>query len=663
LQTKPFQHTHTKEWDLEWDDGLPDLLKDFKARPLVKLQDLLTAPAKQANFANDSSFVQDEYYIIHSEGYKYTAEFGKGKGHNHRLHTGFSNNERGAIFEGVMAHLNGILIPNEPLMADIKMPTRSPKLSCLYSREILTGKPTVGGPLLHDAIKRSAPNGTLRIALIYANSQRISLIDEQLTALLGLDKNTLSESNTVQIQHILLTDLTLLSPLEAPKGLPMKDLRDTFRKAHNQKRDDWRAFLAAALEKQPFDYALIDLGDEKSTKVWNTTQRKVRGAVREACIALGIRSQFMHSVSATKPQDSDKEELLPKDKGRVLNALSDLIIRQNGLLFGSPAALYARAELPASLAQQTDVVALYHHRTTTLYGDVDYALAVRLTPTGQCYVQLHDQPKWIPYSDTAKQLGNHFIGARKNELFLRNGGQKVGSSNIKLTPGQFASFAARVVTSLEQPTILVVEAEYWRNARSGAIWPQLTNDKLSQTTNCIDFRHVPNVKRMIQRTDDDMVNLLGIVRMRMNAETPQYVPLSVKSPGKDFTSLSGFCETVSGGLLHYFSIGQIPVTLKDQNRKGVYVLTKFDRLSNAKDPKYDVYGSTIAFKHQQVVELVPFFIRDDLVSSTGQRILCRIPHLLRFSPAWDTGNTLLPYPMHLAKCLIEDYLCVLGVDA
>jgi hypothetical protein len=548
-------------------------------------------------------------------------------------------------------------------MADMKTPVRSTKLSCLYSRETLTEKPAIGRPLLHEAIKRSAPNGALRIAIIYANSQRISLIDEKLTALLCLNNDALPAPDTVQIQHILLTDPTLLTPLQAPKGLTMKDMRETFRKEHNQRQEDWQIFLSAALKKQPFDYALIDLGDEKSTRVWNMTQRKVRGAVREACASLGIRSQFMHSVSATKPQDADKEELSSKDKGRVLNALSDLIIRQNGLLFGSPVALYAKAELPASLIQKTDVVALYHHRTTTLYGDVDYALAVRLTPTGQCYVLLHDQPKWIPYADAANQLGAHFRTARKSGSFHRNSSQESGSSVIKLSAEQFASFAAHVVTSLEQPTILVVEAEHWRNARSGAIWPQLTNDKLSQTTNCIDFRHVPNVDRMIQRADDDMDNLLGIVRMRMNAETPQYVPLSTRSPGKDFTSLSSFYETIAGGLLHYFSIGQIPVTLKDQNRKGVYVLNKLDRLSNAKDPKYDIYGSNIAFKHQQVVELVPFFVRDDLNSSTGQRSLCRIPHLLRFSPAWETGNTLLPYPMHLAKCLVEDYVCVLGVDA
>ena len=40
--------------------------------------------------------------------------------------------------------------------------------------------------------------------------------------------------------------------------------------------------------------------------------------------------------------------------------------------------------------------------------------------------------------------------------------------------------------------------------------------------------------------------------------------------------------------------------------------------------------------------------------------LCRVPHYLRFSPAWSIGNLLLPYPMHLGEQLIDDQLCILN---
>jgi hypothetical protein len=35
---------------------------------------------------------------------------------------------------------------------------------------------------------------------------------------------------------------------------------------------------------------------------------------------------------------------------------------------------------------------------------------------------------------------------------------------------------------------------------------------------------------------------------------------------------------------------------------------------------------------------------------------------MRISPGWDGGNIVLPYPMHLAKCMIEDQLCILEND-
>ena len=49
-------------------------------------------------------------------------------------------------------------------------------------------------------------------------------------------------------------------------------------------------------------------------------------------------------------------------------------------------------------------------------------------------------------------------------------------------------------------------------------------------------------------------------------------------------------------------------------------------------------------------------------ASKGLKKLCRVPHYLRSSPAWSMGNILAPYPMHLGEQLIEDQICILGVD-
>ena len=57
---------------------------------------------------------------------------------------------------------------------------------------------------------------------------------------------------------------------------------------------------------------------------------------------------------------------------------------------------------------------------------------------------------------------------------------------------------------------------------------------------------------------------------------------------------------------------------------------------------------------------IPFFVRADFGMEEGMKRLCRVPHYLRFSPAWSIGNLLLPYPMHLGEQLIDDQLCILN---
>ena len=56
-----------------------------------------------------------------------------------------------------------------------------------------------------------------------------------------------------------------------------------------------------------------------------------------------------------------------------------------------------------------------------------------------------------------------------------------------------------------------------------------------------------------------------------------------------------------------------------------------------------------------MLELVPV-MGDDPEASVATT------HMLRSSPAWSTGNTLLPYPIHLGNTLIEDMLPLLGVE-
>jgi hypothetical protein len=56
-----------------WKNQLPDLLAAFKARPLIEPQEILNNPNQYGNLDNQK-WDKDEYYLIHTEGYKYREE-------------------------------------------------------------------------------------------------------------------------------------------------------------------------------------------------------------------------------------------------------------------------------------------------------------------------------------------------------------------------------------------------------------------------------------------------------------------------------------------------------------------------------------------------------------------------------------------------------------
>ncbi|WP_099068478.1 RNaseH domain-containing protein [Nostoc linckia] len=211
--------------------------------------------------------------------------------------------------------------------------------------------------------------------------------------------------------------------------------------------------------------------------------------------------------------------------------------------------------------------------------------------------------------------------------------------------------------------MVLIEAEGWRNERGedneGKIWPQLQNEYLLAKRNVLDFSHVPGHTCEYSRENNQLKNLLAVIRIRTGKETPQYITnretWSEDCPTRDLPHLSGFYDGSAPELLHYFSVGRLPKTQKLQNEMPIPELYKLGYQD-------DEYGANIPFKHQQMVEIVPFFVRSDFQKQEALKALCRVPHYLRSTPAWSMGNIVLPYPMHLGKELIEDHLCILSVN-
>ena len=334
---------------------------------------------------------------------------------------------------------------------------------------------------------------------------------------------------------------------------------------------------------------------------------------------------------------------------------------QIGALYEPPVEIYQQAHLPELIANELDVIALCRRRVTQPPGDIHYALAVRLRASGAVDVLLPHLQGWVPSAQAGFTIGQVFADARCDRSI--NG--KRANSKIKLSGTQLAQFAARVLTQkYNNSTLALIEAEGWRNERGedeeSKIWPQLKNEYLWQQRDVLDFRHVPGFNKKYQRNHEDLRNLLSLIRLRIGKETPQYITNRSSwfedGESRDFR----FCDRSVPDLLHYFSVGRLPQTQKRQDSATARELYMLDSHLRG-NPRFDEYGANMLYKHPQMVEMVPFFVRSDLQTEQGLTALCRVLHYLRASPAWTMGNIVLPYPMHLGGQLIEDQLCILGV--
>ena len=381
-------------------------------------------------------------------------------------------------------------------------------------------------------------------------------------------------------------------------------------------------------------------------------------------------------LQTVKPKDKENSKDDPTyskaTEGRVLNAVLDLTLRQTGTLYGVPSEVYKVAGISEDIAQKLDVIAFCRVQKNNFIGKTpfQYAVAVRLSATGTVDLLLPNTQQWIPYSQAGIAIGNLFHQIRK----VRNttGKDREILNRVQMKGGHLVKFVADVLTKhLENPTIALIEADVWRNEKSkegnnNQAWFQLKNEYLLYQKDILNFDGVPDYNCQYQRNDkksdniQEFDNLLSVVRLRSQNETPQYVTNRTtwdeNSTTSDFIKLSGFIDKTVPGLLHYFSVGRIPDTQKKkQNTTQARELYKNDRSSN-------VYGANIAYKHQQMLEILPFFVHPDFQTEDALKALCRVPHFLRNSPAFTRGNISHPFPMHLGMTVIEDFLCILDLD-
>ena len=654
-----------------WKDQLPKILVAFKARALKTPKEILNNPANCGNLDNTNDWNKDEYYIIHTEGYKYKEEGQKGSGRGHSVKTGFSLKERADITIQVLEFFKDILIPDKPMECDIKIPVGK-KLPLAISNHEIHRKSLIPSALkkfteagkqkyiqekqnmIADSIKRVSNNQQIYLFVIYYEQHTRILVHQQLhNAFLLQDKDNLPEWLIVKDIPINSSELIDKIPVT---DLPSKNnnFDEEIRKGHNKKRQDWQKFLKNSVLTDVINknnsnlFAIIEIGNTQVKGIH--PKQNIRGAVREACILEHINSQMLQTVETKK---KDHTAYSDKTRGRVLNAVLDITLRQTETLYGLPSEVYKIAKISKNIAQQLDVIAFCRVKKNDFIGKTpfQYSIAVRLQATGKVDVLLPNHKQWIPYSKAGIEIGRLFHEIRK----ARNatGDNKKILEQVQMKGGHLVKFVAdTLVNHLENSTVALIEADVWRNERSqdgnnNQAWFQLKNEYLLEQRDILNFGHVIGHNCQYQRDDEKLNNLLSVIRLRSGNETPQYVTnrntWDDNLETKDFTQLSGFIDKEVPELLHYFSIGRIPETQKKkQNAPKARNLSKIEHQDA-------IYAANIAYKHQQMIEMLPFFIRADLKTEENIKALCRVPHYLRTSPAYTRGNIRQPYPMHLGR--------------
>lgn len=643
----------------QWLEQLPNLLAELKARPLIEPAELVLAP-EEYGMPQVPVGLTDTYQLVHVEGYKYGQLRGKG----HPIKTGYSFKEKVLVFSQVFSALQQVLIPDGPLKADLRVPltlgVSQNHATLAKSHKKQSAESTDHGNPVLSAIQRATQKDGLSIFLFYASPLTLERMCFHLRKILGLPEDG-DWSQGIHVQAVEIPDDTFLKKHRLPDK-KSKNAAEHWRAHHCQKRDQWLSFLQQTLPVvPPGALAFVELGKALSPSERRMNpEQNIRGAVREAMALHGLSSQMVFQVTTSETKGTQPPEATKSSENRVRQAALDLVFRHNGVLLGSPAEAYVKVGLPAAVASKLDVIGIILRQD--LQSAVKYAAAVRLCADGAMQLLTPDLADWVPYVVGGSELGSHFSRQRPHQFH-----NKWQHKPLNLSSDRLAQFLIRILTQQYcSPTLVCLNAVGWRNEGLSPIWPQMKNEHLHQTPQTLIFDHVSNGGRF-QRTDPSLNNLVGVVRIRRDDETPQYVTghrsWQDREDAPELGQLSGFVDTTTTGLFHYFSVGRVLLTQKEQRKPQFRNLLKMGDWDVTGKSISTLKGATIAFKHQQLVEMVPFFVREDLNHAKGYRALCRVLHQLRTSPNWHMGNIASPYPMHLAECVLDDQLCILGSDA
>lgn len=619
-----------------WRTDSQSLWEAWKARPLIDPRELFRTGGHI-----DAEQHQDRYLILHAEGMEYSP------GTKHGAESGTSLLERKLIIGHVQEIMSDVLTPDTSMAVD-EISTLTvedifeQQLRALYTVEDIKRStralPIEHGTELSADVQRQLTRRTITDAAITValGNKPLNLIiaAEELPARQVLEdyvRDTLFlEAHEALPSCICLTPHQLRHDLNIPPGASIPEqktkedrerVKVSFPEEWADKSRAWKEDFQGVVMPDAHNIALVELNGRSNAITDKYAWRKT--AARRGIYEAGASSQFVLSIP--QKMAGDPKYFATQARCRVINAVRDALVRQTGLLYGSLSELYQYAGLEEQKAKQLVVIALYRFRQNSPQ-KVDYPYAVELYADNRVAVVLPDingMPQSpVSYIEAAINIGQLFSRPMKQNW--RSVNYQADQQDTRLM-----DFAHAIIGSQRsQPTLILMEADGWRQRYLKITTnPSLSKDVVNLSGKSYTPKKLPNTT-LLRIRDAGTLN-----------ETPQFI--AGEEPRWDDNNLpidsDGMLGAVDahGELIHFYSVARQSATIDSDQDNEDFIFGD---------------GGDTAFKHQKIVEMLPWFAQSD-----AERIVyCRIAHLLRFTPNWNHGNTVLPFPLHLAKALARN---------
>lgn len=477
-------------------------------------------------------------------------------------------------------------------------------------------------PLIHDRFRLAVAGKPLVVLLIADTDNALTAIENDVRGVLSiLDEDIPAgfEIQRIKTPNEFLLKMDKISE-RAWRG-DVRKMQDKLKDLHDTEGKHIR------LDKNKCYVAIIQRPFEPDSQDARKLDDQKKSALRAALGSMRIRSQMVrpfpdedidglqnrkYFTPRTRTGQSSTEE-----RGRLMHAISDALIRGTGMTYGSPSQHYVDLlGFDPAIAEQIVVEYWVRHRVHK--PKTDFVAVVRQHANGYIDVILPNSKNGEPEQPRSV----HELGWYLQALFAKGKEHDrvyTRYENTDVPDDRVLTFFQSQLYARDVPTLIVPQVGDWQSRGtewfSDAVYQQnqvspgdftkkaheLTNVRVVKMLTDVQY----NMRYWLDMLDDNLVNIDSLV--------------AVRDQFADIATL--------------YSI--------DSREEDNLVSSNKDLES--------------LYQRGRVVEFAALVMQPE-DTTEQQYAWCSIPHLARIHPGWSMGTTIYPYPYHIVGSAIDDAL-------